>query len=723
MEGQKLLITPLLLFLFASFLVSAETDPLDVAEINALYRALNCPPQLNGWKSEGGDPCGGEPWKGVSCSDKSIVSIKIKGLGVDGQLLSNFSRFKNLTELDVSENSIRGQIPDSLPLNATNLNLSHNSLFGHIGNIFTYLKSLEYLDLSFNNFSGDLPSSITSLTKLHGLYLQENNFTGSVSFLVSLPLTSLNIENNHFSGVVPKRFESIPELKISGNMFQASDISFPPQSAEYLAPASSIHHPPSQIFSLIHRCDASNSFIAAFNCRSVSSFDGGQSRERPKWGIAAYITGGLASMGLIAAVVFVLRRRSHKYRTRILKLPRDPDIPLHVADTEGGENLTEESASVSSRQTRSSNTTRRKFSLRRLTGQPKLKYYSASELLLATKNFDEKNFLGSSLFCTSYLAEFLGGQTGVVRRLEIHVLSKQEEEVFMEFVDRASRLKHPNIVRLVGCSAEHGEYLTVHEYVKSWSLEHVLHASPETRRLLSWRARIKIALCVARALEHLHWASSAAMAHENLTAASVLVDERLVARLDGCGLAMLRPLANMDSWAFAMARARTGYTAPEFGRPGTDGTKCDVFSFGVLLLELLTGRKPSLEISRREQKESLVTWASSRLHDIGMLEDMTDPAIRSDVTGQSLSQFADIVLPCIQVQPEFRPAMGEVEDQLSRLLSKIRRPPRGVPDALDLSSIRVALSNTSSEPPIVYPIMAAFFGFDGVTLRQSKAKI
>ncbi|KAI3867959.1 hypothetical protein MKX03_035175, partial [Papaver bracteatum] len=199
--------------------------------LHDLYKSLNQPPQLDGWKLNGGDPCE-ESWKGISWNLFSLFNLK---------------------QLDVSFNHIEGEIPSSLPPNATHidlsfnifnqnipfsltsmkylrhLNLSHNSLSGPVGNVFMGLPNLKQMDLSYNNFIGDLPSSFGSLTNLTGLFLQNNQFTGSVVFLAYLPLTDLDIRNNHFSGVIPKQFENILNLWFSENAFQIQ-ADYPPWS-------------------------------------------------------------------------------------------------------------------------------------------------------------------------------------------------------------------------------------------------------------------------------------------------------------------------------------------------------------------------------------------------------------------------------------------------------------------------------------------------------------
>ncbi|KAL6285950.1 hypothetical protein ACE6H2_010346 [Prunus campanulata] len=194
----------LILAILASQAV-AFTDGRDVTALEDFYEALNGPPQLKGWRLDGGDPCG-ESWAGLSCSGSSVIHLKLQGLNLSGYLSAQLYNMLNLKTLDVSSNCIVGEIPYILPPNATHMNLSHNLLSGPVGNVFTSLQNLRELDLSYNNLTGSLTSSFGSLTNLTRLFLQNNNFTGSVDYLaVLLPLTDMKIQDNenYFDLVIP----------------------------------------------------------------------------------------------------------------------------------------------------------------------------------------------------------------------------------------------------------------------------------------------------------------------------------------------------------------------------------------------------------------------------------------------------------------------------------------------------------------------------------------
>ncbi|GFQ05449.1 protein strubbelig-receptor family 2 [Phtheirospermum japonicum] len=293
------------------------------------------------------------------------------------------------------------------------------------------------------------------------------------------------------------------------------------------------------------------------------------------------------------------------------------------------------------------------------------KAYTVAELQLATNRFSEDNLIGEGSLGSVYRAEFPDGTILAVKNIKTVPLSIIEEQQFFDVIKYASRLRHPNIVTLVGFCMEHGQHLVVYQYIRSLSLDEALHCVAYTP--LSWGLRLRIALGIARALNYIHSSFVPPVAHSNLKAANILLDEDLMPRVCDCGLASLRPLASNS--ASEMAIADSGYIAPEHVQPGNGNTKADVYAFGVLLLELLTGRKP-FDNSKPKSEQSLVRWASSRLHDSASLAQMVDPTIIQTISSKSLSRFADIVSTCIQPEQEFRPPMSEIVESLMSLLQR-----------------------------------------------------
>ncbi|KAK8685668.1 hypothetical protein V6N13_041667 [Hibiscus sabdariffa] len=641
----------------------ATTDKLDVIALNGLFKALNTSSQLKGWKLDGGDPCG-DVWTGVACSGSSVTHLKIPQLNLSGYL-GQLDNLHNLRHLDVSSNNIEGEIPYGLPPNVTHV--FHAS-------VDFKLKCYHDRDLSNNEFTGDLPKSFGSMTNLTELFLENNNFTGSVLYLAELPLNYLNLEGNHFSGRIPRQFQSIQNLWFWGNRFDTAAMyppwNFPLDSAPH---EQNISSPPSSQQS------------------AMVDYPSSETSERKKkklspLGISSVVVGA-ALLAICAAVFFAV----HIKRSNVKKLESldssnsthhshiiSPSIDFSTAAQTASPPFFNISSpfNLAPRQnpsvlpTNTGNAAIRKSFAGGHNFSMKSKEYTVAELQLATNSFSEENLLGEGSLGPVYKAEFPDGRAFAVKVINMASLSFDEEEKFMDVIQMALQLRHPNIVRLIGYCVEHDQHLVVYEYVRNLSLEDALHN--EVFKPLSWGLRLRIALGIARALNYLHSSFSPPASHSNIKAANILLDNELRPRVCDCGLAILRSLTSNSAKAKAseIAIPNTGYIAPEHGQPGSDNTKSDVYAFGVLLLELLTARRPSDSAKPRDE-QCLVEWASFRLHDNESLQQMVDPGIRRTFPARFLSGFADIVSLCIQPEKEFRPPMSEIVEALTLLIQKM----------------------------------------------------
>lgn len=268
---------------------------------------------------------------------------------------------------------------------------------------------------------------------------------------------------------------------------------------------------------------------------------------------------------------------------------------------------------------------------------------------------------------TVYRAELPDGKLLAVKKLDKRASVHQKDDEFLELVNSLDRIRHTNIVELIGYCSEHGQRLLIYEYCSNGSLYDALHSDDEFKASLSWNARIRMALGAARALEYLHEQCQPPVVHRNLKSANVLLDDDLSVRVSDCGLAPLIASGSVTQLSGNLQSAY-GYGAPEF-ESGIYTYQSDVYSVGVVMLELLTGRQ-SHDRTRPRGEQFLARWAIPKLHDIDALSKMVDPSLNGVYPAKSLSNFADIISRCLQTEPEFRPAMSEVVLYLLNMMKR-----------------------------------------------------
>nr|GEU69057.1 putative serine/threonine/dual specificity protein kinase, catalytic domain-containing protein [Tanacetum cinerariifolium] len=212
-----------------------------------------------------------------------------------------------------------------------------------------------------------------------------------------------------------------------------------------------------------------------------------------------------------------------------------------------------------------------------------------------------------------------------------------------------------------------GFLLLIYEYCSYGTLQDALHSDNDYKKKFTWSLRIRMALGAARALEYLHDFCEPPIIHINVKSTNILLDEDLSVCVSDCGLAPLISQGVVSQLSGNLLAA-FGYGAPEF-ELGIYTEMSDVYSFGVVMLELLTGRK-SYDSTRHRGEQLLVRWAVPQFHDIEALTRVVDPSLNGQVPVKSLSNFADIISRCVLVEPEFRPQMSEVVQDLIRMIRR-----------------------------------------------------
>ncbi|RDX79225.1 Receptor-like serine/threonine-protein kinase ALE2, partial [Mucuna pruriens] len=288
------------------------------------------------------------------------------------------------------------------------------------------------------------------------------------------------------------------------------------------------------------------------------------------------------------------------------------------------------------------------------------KTFSKNDIEKATDNFHASRILGEGGFGRVYSGILEDGM-----KVAVKVLKREDHHGDREFlaeVEMLSRLHHRNLVKLIGICTEDSFRCLVYELIPNGSVESHLHGLDREKSPLDWGARMKIALGAARGLAYLHEDSSPRVIHRDFKSSNILLEHDFTPKVSDFGLA--RAATDEDNKHISTRVMGTfGYVAPEYAMTGHLLVKSDVYSYGVVLLELLSGRKP-VDMSQAPGQENLVAWARPLLTSKEGCEAMIDPSLGAAVPFDSVAKVAAIASMCVQPEVSNRPFMSEVVQAL-----------------------------------------------------------
>ncbi|GAV91590.1 Pkinase_Tyr domain-containing protein [Cephalotus follicularis] len=288
------------------------------------------------------------------------------------------------------------------------------------------------------------------------------------------------------------------------------------------------------------------------------------------------------------------------------------------------------------------------------------KNFTLTDIERATDSFEASRKIGEGGFGIVYKGTLDDGREVAVKVLKRDDIHGSRE--FLAEVEMLSRLHHRNLVKLIGICTEERARCLVYELVPNGSVESHLHGVDKATGPLDWGARMKIGLDAARGLAYLHEDSNPRVIHRDFKSSNILLEHDFTTKVSDFGLAR----AAIDEGHRHISTHVTGtfgYLAPEYAMTGHLLVKSDVYSYGVVLLEILTGRKP-VDLSQPPGQENIVTWARPLLTSSEGLDSIIDPAIKSDMSFDSIAKVAAIASMCVQPEVSHRPFMGEVVQAL-----------------------------------------------------------
>ncbi|GJV33676.1 probable inactive receptor kinase [Tanacetum coccineum] len=503
------------------------------------------------------------------------------------------------------------------------LQLPEYSLSGKLPESLQYCRSLQTLDLSKNSISGSVPGEIcTWLPYLVTLDLSGNKFSGEIP--VELQnckfLNNLILGDNGFVGVIPYELGLLDRLKkldLSNNELSGS---VPDDLARFGVDS----------FSGNDRLCGSpvKSKCSKMNSKNLAVI------------IAAGILGAAGSLLLGFGVWwwFFVRADGKK-------------------NSDGGEGGSGDRINWIERL--------RGYRLVQVSlFQKPLVKIKLNDILVATNNFKSWN-VNSTRTGVCYRAMLQDGSVLAVKRLSA---CKINEKQFRSEMNRLGQLRHPNLVPLLGFCVVEDEKLLVYKHMPNGSLNTLLYGNGNDVDL-NWPVRLRIGIGVASGLAWLHHVCEPPYLHQNISSNVVLVDDDLEARIIDFGLARLVGTRDSNNSSFENGDlGEFGYVAPEYSSTMVASMKGDVYGFGVVLLELVTGQKP-LEVNNGEEggyKGHLVEWVN-RLMGSGRSKDVIDKSIRGKGHDDEILQFLRVACSCVVPRPKERPSMYNVYQSLKSM--------------------------------------------------------
>ncbi|CAA7398859.1 unnamed protein product [Spirodela intermedia] len=297
--------------------------------------------------------------------------------------------------------------------------------------------------------------------------------------------------------------------------------------------------------------------------------------------------------------------------------------------------------------------------------------FSYAELERATGGFSEENLVGSGGSSDVYRGRLTDGRFVAIKKLKLAGCPGADSE-FMTEIELISKLNHRHVVPLLGYCVERrqksSQRLLVLEYMPNGSLRDSLDVQSGGKPI-DWGARVGIALGVARGLEYLHEAAAPRILHRDVKSGNILLDDLFTAKITDLGMAKRLTSGELAGCSSSPARmlGTFGYFAPECAITGRASLKSDVFSFGVVVLELITGRRP-IHRAKNQGEESLVIWAAPLLRSSKLApSELPDPLLRGSFPEEEMLIIARLARECLQWDADSRPSMSEVVQVLSAI--------------------------------------------------------
>ncbi|XP_020526028.1 LRR receptor-like serine/threonine-protein kinase ERECTA isoform X2 [Amborella trichopoda] len=581
-----------------------------------------------------------------------------------GQIPSELGKLTELFDLNLANNYLEGPIPENLSscVNLNSLNVHNNRLNGTIPPAFERLESMTYLNLSMNNLKGVIPIELSRISNLDTLDISSNKISGSIpSSIGDLEhLLKLNLSRNRLVGFIPLEFgnlRSVLDIDVSSNdlfgripqeLSQLQDlISLRVEYNNLTGDITSLSNCLSLSFLNVSYNDLVGDIPVGNNFSRFppESFLGNPGlcgywvgspchpyHSRPKASVSRLAILGISLGSLLALLT-------------ILLLACRPQKPAPFPDGSMSKPVT----------------TAPKLVILHMN----MALHVYDDIMRMTENLSEKYIIGYGASSTVYKCVLKNCKPVAIKRIYTHFpQSLKEFETELEII---GNIKHRNLVSLQGYSLSPCGNLLFYDYMENGSLWDLLHG-PSKMKKLDWVTRVKIALGAAHGLAYLHHDCNPRIVHRDVKTSNILLDSEMEAHLTDFGIAKSLLWSKAHTSTYVMGTI--GYIDPEYARTSRLNEKSDVYSYGIVLLELLTGMKAVDNESNLHHV--ILSKAASNT-----VMDTVDPEILDTCKDlNAVKKVFQLALLCTKRQPSDRPTMHEVTRVLGSLVPQSITDPK-----------------------------------------------
>eukprot|EP00253_Pinus_taeda_P022631 PITA_22631 len=593
---------------------------------------------------------------------KRLYEVDLSQNSFSGEIHQVFASLQQLRRLDLSYNKFSGNIPDNDIGNCSNLellDLSYNQLSGLMSSKVASLHNQQfYINVSHNALTGRVPAELGGMHMVQAIDLSAKNFSGSIpgQLVNCAELDYLNLSHNSLEGTIPTSIDQVAGL-------QDLDLSFNKLSGPL---PSSIE----KLQKLTHLNLSYNNFTGevpssgAFRKLNLTSFLGNS---------------GLCGRWIELPHCKLTTRHHHDSKRRVVILATSVGLTLLLVFC-----LALIMVLIYFRSKKSALLETISARLGRMLRSQlrETKIVSEEEVNRATNGFSPDNLVGRGGHGSVYKGVLENGTIVAVKVIESATSGGAYKRLIKE-CKTLGRIRHRNLVRMVGVCSSLQVKSVIMEFMSQGNLDKHLHCRENSCRL-DLKRRLSILKDVAHGMAYLHHYCSPAIVHCDLKPSNVLLDETMTAHVGDFGISRL-----INDSAAAAASGDTsshvigsvGYIAPEYGTGGRPSMKGDVYSYGILVLEMITGKKPTDAVFS-EEEQSLQSWVSDAFPD--RLLEVIDTTLVEEIRMQEedVSEFmghgivvllAKIGVMCSKGDPHERPTLREVEASLEQLVAKIHK--------------------------------------------------